>query len=64
MCFKDPLHVKIISMLYFDNLLLEGLSSHYHLEMYSLVPSRLMGYLIKYNLFTTISELSDLYTKN
>ena len=31
--------------------------------MYSLVPSRPTGYLIKYNLFTTISELSDLYTK-
>ena len=30
--------------------------------MYSLVPSRPTGYLIKYNLFTTISELSDLYT--
>ena len=31
--------------------------------MYSNVPSRPTGYLIKYNLFTTISELSDLYTK-
>ena len=50
-------------MLYFDNLLLLGLSSHYHLEMYSLVPSKPTGYLIKYNLFTSISELSDLYTK-
>ena len=29
--------------------------------MYSLVPSRPMGYLIKYNLFTPISDLSDLY---
>ena len=31
--------------------------------MYSLVLSRTTSYLIKYNLFTTISELSDLYTK-
>ena len=60
MCFKDPLHVNIIIMLYFD----KGLSSHYHLEMYSLVPSRLTGYLIKYNLFTTISDFSDLYTND
>ena len=32
--------------------------------MYSLVASRPTGYLIKYNLFTTISELSDLYTNS
>ena len=31
--------------------------------MYSFVPSRPAGYLIKYDLFTTISELSDLDTK-
>ena len=30
--------------------------------MYSLVPSRPTSYLIKYNLFTTIFELSYLYT--
>ena len=32
--------------------------------MYSLVPSRPTGYLIRYNLLTTISELSDLYTNS
>ena len=48
-------------MLYLDKLYSNDFTS-YHLEMYSLVHSRPTGYLIKYNLFTTISELSDLFT--
>ena len=62
MCSKDSLHVDTISMLYLDKLYSNDFKS---LSLRNVQPCSLKADRLsnqKYNLFTTISELSDLYT--
>ena len=63
MCSKDSLHVDTKSMLYLDKLYSNDFKSLSlrNVQPCSLKANRLSNKI--YNLFTTISELSDLYTK-